>query len=78
MSTRSIAGRSDFATEVPDDEDEEVERQREIDDSYVLDYVTSQLQRVKSHDTSFDPSDVASEYEVEAQWNTNGGYNWKR
>lgn len=72
MSTRSIANRSDFAPETPGSEgepdDQEQERQRAVDDSYVLDYVTSQLQRVRSHSITFDPNDD-EENEFEAQAN---------
>ena len=63
-STRSIAGRSDISSDV-NEEDEEVEKQKRIDDTHVLDYVASQLQRVKSHDTSFDPN-KPDEFEAQA------------
>ena len=62
MSMRSIAARSDFAA----DEEEEEERQRVIDDTHVLDYVTSQLQRVKSFETSYDPFEGENEFETQA------------
>jgi len=73
MSTRSIAGRSDFP-EADDDHDDE--EQRKIDDSYVLDYVSSQLQRVKSNDTTFDfdPSEGENEFEAQAD---NGPGTWR-
>lgn len=77
MSTRSIANRSDFTAETPgaedEDEEQEQERQRAVDDSYVLDYVTSQLQRVRSHSITFDPNnDEENEFEATANGWRNG------
>lgn len=74
MSTRSIAGRSDFEPEA--DDDHEDEKQREIDDKRVLDYVSSQLHRVKSHDTTFDfdPNEGENEFEAQAD---NGPGTWR-
>jgi len=73
MSTRSIAGRSDIESEADDDEDE---KQRDIDDRRVLDYVSGQLQRVKSYDTpfDFDPNEGENEFEAQAD---NGPGTWK-
>lgn len=79
MSTRSIAARSDFESETEDDHDHE--KQRETDDTYVLDYVNSQLQRVQSRDTPFDFDPDGGENEFEAQadsgpgtWRTTNGF----
>lgn len=82
MSTRSIGARSDISTDHEGDgDDDEVEKQRMIDDSYVLDYVSSQLQRVKSHDTTFDfdPNEGENEFEAQADdgpgtWRTTNGF----
>ena len=89
MSMRSIAGRSDFSAEGEGEdeeaeaegegEDDEDERQRTIDDSYVLDYVSSQLQRVKSFDINFDPNEGENEFEAKADsgpgtWRMTNGF----
>ena len=79
---RSIAGRSDFS-EGEDDEGEgeaETAEQTTVDDSYVLDYVSQQLQRVKSFDTNFDPNERENEFEAKADggpigtWRTINGF----
>ncbi|KAF8460259.1 Six-hairpin glycosidase-like protein [Kalaharituber pfeilii] len=73
-SMRSIAGRSDFSTDAEGD-DEEVDKERVLDDSYVLEYVNNQLQRVKSRDTNFDPTEAENEFETQADRPVSNGSN---
>ena len=70
--TRSMGARSDFDTSVDDDarsignsvglEDAEMERERREADVHTANYVSEQLQKVRSHTSDFDNGD-----EFEAQ-----------